>query len=196
VKLILLYVFLFSITVSFAQTKRLPPPPVVEKIVRTKAVKFSLQKRISFYPFNKSSQIKIVSFGLQAGINQQNLNDKYILPKFNDTISFSELDQIKTLTLHQIDTLSDILYNECSRWNIREYKEAGCYYPRNAFLFYDDKQQVFAYIGICFECSKIEVSDSKIFRPDLCDYMYRCLEAFFNRMGIKTSAYELRENGK
>ena len=177
-----------------AQNKRLPPPPVFQKSVRTNNVKYTLQKRISFYPFNKSAQIKLVSFGLQLDSNQRKEEQNYKLPKLNDTICFSKLDQIISLSLSQADTLTDILYNECFRSNLTEYNEAGCYYPRNAILFLDNDGHVFEYLEICFECSKVELSSSKIVKPDLCNNMYTGLEKFFKRIGVKTSSYELKRN--
>ena len=193
-KTILLHIFLIVSTSCLAQRKPLSPLSGLPKNTRTNSVKFSLQKRISFYPFNKSSQIKIVSFGLQLDSNQRKDESNYKLPMLNDTICFSKIDEIKTLTLKQIDTLTDIMYNECSRWSITESHEAGCYFPRNAILFFDKNGKVFEYIEICFECSVIETSNPKITNPDLCSYMYRHLETFFNRIGIKTSAYQLRKN--
>jgi hypothetical protein len=185
------------VTIScLAQNKRLPPPPVFQKSVRTNNAKYTLQKRISFYPFNKSAQIKIVSFGLQLDSNQRQEEKNYKLPILNDTICFSKLDQIISLNLSQADTLTDILFNECSRWNLTEYSEAGCYYPRNAILFFDKAGHVFEYMEICFECSKVELSSAKFVKPDLCNYMYKDLEKIFNRVGIKTSYYELKRNSQ
>jgi len=179
-----------------SQNKQLSPPPLNQKPTRTNSVKFSLEKRIAFYPFNKNSQIKVVSFGLQLDSNQRKLDKYYQLPKLNDTICLSQLDDIHSLSLTQIDTLTDILYNECSRWNIGEYNEAGCYYPRNAILFVDKEGKIFEYMEICFECIRIEISTPKFRKPDLCNYMYRDLEVFFKRIGVRTSARELRKSGR
>jgi len=196
VKIIFLHICLFITTLCFSQNKQRPSPPVNQKPIRTNYAAFSLEKRFAFYPFNKSYQIKVVSFGLQLDSNQRKHPDYYKLPTLNDTICISKLDDIQTLSLTQIDTLTDILYNECSRWNIRNYNEAGCYFPRNAILFYDKEGKVFEYMEICFECIRINISNSKMRKPDVCDYMYKDLEAFFKRIGVRTSAYELLQRAQ
>ena len=180
-KLLLLIICLPFGYACFGQTKKKypPPPPPYQKEVRNNSVKYSLQKRLSFYPLNKSSQIKIVSFGLHLDSIQRKCEENYKLPMLDDTICYSKLDEIKSLTLNQIDTLTDILYNECARWNINEYSEAGCYYPRNAILFIDKNGKAFEYLEICFECTIMKINNPKSAMPDLCENMYNRLEAFF-----------------
>ncbi len=196
-KFLLLFICILLSSLSFGQTKKYPPPPPpVTKVVRDNSIKYSLQKRISFYPFNKSSQIKIVSFGLQLDSCQRKLEENYKLPMLNDTLCFSKLDEIKALTLSQIDTLTDIMFNECSRWNISFGDEKGCYFPRNAILFLDNTGKVFEYMEICFECLGIKLSSAKVKQPDLCNYMYERLQAYFKKLNIKTSGLDLKRSGK
>lgn len=195
-KPVILFVLILFSTAVFAQEKQHPPPPPIrKKVIRSNQIKYSLLKRSSFYPFNKCSQIKLVSFGLHLDSNQLKIEDNCKLPTLNDTICFSKLDETKTLTKSQIDTLSDILYNECSRWNFANYTEAGCYYPRNAILFFDKDGRAFEYLEIAFDCTLIKLSNSKFIKPDLCDHMYEKLQAFFTSNGLKTSSYELKRVG-
>jgi hypothetical protein len=196
-KLLLLFICILTSSLSFGQKKKYPPPPpLFTNFVRNNTIKYSLQKRISFYPFSKSSQIKIVSFGLQLDSVQRKEENYYKLPMRNDTICFSKLDESKSLTLNQIDTLTDILYNECSRWNIRAVDEYGCYFPRNAILFFDNSGKVFEYIEICFECLGLKLSSTKIKPPDLCNDMYNHLQSYFKKIDIQTSAVELKSSSK
>jgi len=183
--LLLCYLFIGKLTIG--QTPQ-PPPTKTQKIPLTK---YTLQQRLSFYPFNKSNQIKLVSFGEQQ--DTQNIRGpiKFGLPILNDTVCFQRLDQIKVLTPKQIDTLTDILYNACSKWTIIERTEIGCYFPRNAIVFFDESNKPFEYIEICFECHGIKNSSEKISVEDVCDIMYKELQLFFKQAGLKTSAAEL-----
>ena len=170
----------------FAQTDSVPPPPSFDGPVRSSAAKFSLQERIAFYPFNKATQVKLVSFGVVPG-KDGTFKQYSALPKNNDTIAFKEFDQTLTLNLAQIDTLSDILFNECERWTISVYNRAACYFPRNAILFFNSNGEVFEYIEICFACTQVDYSSPAVTEAELCDYMYLELERFFMRQGLKTS---------
>ncbi|RKR11604.1 hypothetical protein C8C83_3344 [Flavobacterium sp. 90] len=166
--------------------------------------KFDLSKRINSYPFNKASQIKIISYNLnsdgmtrvssetydkETGKTVTNLeyNIGIELPRNNlDSLSLENVTQIKILNLSQIEKLSDILYNTCSRLNINCSEIIrGCYLPRNAILFFDENGKVFEYLEICFEC-KTKETFGKIENLDLSDYMYNDLEKYFNNLGIKT----------
>ncbi|TDX11200.1 hypothetical protein [Flavobacterium sp. S87F.05.LMB.W.Kidney.N] len=206
-KKLLSLIFLVSIIVS-AQNKSKKNSLSEPKILNTKKENIAnLSKRINSYPFNKSSQIKIISCNLS--LNNENLvasiitdtvnkkrevnitNLEYItpfeLPRKNlDSLSLENVAQIKTLTIPQIEKLSDILYNTCSKLNISCSEiTRGCYLPRNAILFFDENNKVFEYIEICFEC-KTKETFGKIENLDLSDNMYKQLEFFFNVIGIKT----------
>jgi len=106
----------------------------------------------------------------------------------NGTILWDQMDQIKTLRLSEAITLSDVLYNSCYRWSEWEDKKTGCYFPRNAILFFDDKEQPFEYLEICFECRAIEKSSPKIKVLENCSYLYEELQKYFTILGIKTQA--------
>ncbi len=175
---------------------------------------FNLSKRINSYPFNKASQIKIISYNLnsdgmtrvsaetydkETGITVTNLdyNIGIELPRNNlDSLSLENVTQIKTLNLSQVEKLSDILYNTCSRLKINySLIIRGCYLPRNAILFFDENDKVFEYLEICFEC-KTKESFGKIENLDLSDYMYKDLEKYFNNLGIRTKYEPLASPSK
>jgi len=194
------FVFFVSIlfnSVVIGQNKDFyPSPPLSQKVERSNKTKYSLQKRLSFCPFNECSQIKLVSFGLKLDSNQRKVEDNYKLPTLNDSVFFSRLDEVKTLSKKQIDTLSDILFNECSRWNFAIYTESDCYYPRNAIQFLNKTGNIFDYIEIALECKMLKTGTQKSIRVNECNEMYSHLESFFKRFGLKTSDYEVRKLGR
>lgn len=196
---------LLTTTIANAQRKTSKPSgPESNKSQKVTETNFNLSKRINFYPFNKTSQIKIISYNLnsdgmtrvssetydkETGKTVTNLdyNIGIELPRKNlDSLSLENVTQIKTLNLSQVEKLSDILYNTCSRLNANcSQTIRGCYLPRNAILFFDENGKVFEYLEICFEC-KTKETFGKIENLDLSDYMYNDLEKYFNNLGIKT----------
>ncbi|WP_264530880.1 hypothetical protein [Flavobacterium sp. N502540] len=169
---------------------------------------FNLSKRINSYPFNKTSQIKIISYNLNSDgmtriskvtynketgrtVTTLDYNIGIELPINNlDSLSLKNVTQIKTLNLSQVEKLSDILYNTCSRLNTNcSQIIRGCYLPRNAILFFDETGKVFECLELSFEC-KTKETFGKIENLDLSDYMYNDLEKYFNEMGIRTK-YEI-----
>lgn len=63
----------------------------------------SFSNRLKRYPFNKTTQIKLVSF-VGGFRNEEGL------PIENDTVCFSKLLETMTLTVPKIDTLTDMLF--------------------------------------------------------------------------------------
>lgn len=200
-KIILIGIILFIAFVSNAQKSKIPQPKTnsskKENIV-------NLSKRINSYPFNKSSQIKIISYNLNSNgmtsvsketynketgktVTNLNYNAGIELPRKNlDSISLENAAQIKTLTILQIAKISDILYNTCSRLKTNcSQIVRGCYLPRNAILFFDENNKVFEYLELCFEC-KTKETFGKIENLDLSDNMFTHLEKYFNEIGIQT----------
>ena len=175
---------------ALAQKKNYPPPPPPpSEPKRTSVSKYDLKKRLAFYPFNRSTQVKLAYF--EPAIIEGPAGDSvevYQLPVDADSVCLSKLKVIKPLTLQQVDTLTDILFNECFRWNIGYSYMNSCYRPRNAILFFDESGKSFEYIEICFECVRLQLSNQKARQPGRCEYMYEYLESFFNRCGVKTTA--------
>jgi hypothetical protein len=136
-KLLLLF-FLLCSTAIVAQRKKRdapppPPPPRRFKIFYKrensncgKKHHHSAEKRMSNYPFALTTNIKLVSFKpTPCGFS-----DKcYELPIKNDTICFSKLHEVKTLSLKDINELTNLLYNydiidqhECHFFKVRFFK--------------------------------------------------------------------------
>jgi hypothetical protein len=188
IKSLLTIVLLVMIIKSYGQDSVIINP----KPEPTGFIKYTSNQRLLFYPFSKARQIKIVSF--HWDIDTSNGRKKvvnYRIPLFNDTIQQSEFDQIVNLTQSEIDTMTDILYNECSKWTVVLNNGNMCYFPRNAIIFYDQNDIPFEYIEICFECRGFIKSIQEIVSPEKCDSMFLKLQEFFSIRDIKTSAFEL-----
>jgi hypothetical protein len=175
-------VFLFSAEITFCQ---ILPPAEAKKIEFTRYNKYQRQQ---FYPFNKATAIKLVSFG---NGNDSAGDMEMLLPVENDTLCLSKLKQAVLLKKTQTDSLTDILYNTCSRWTITQTDHSGCYFPRNAIVFLDQKDRVLDFIEICFECRGIRLGSKKIKAFDDCSYMFNELQSFFRRTTLATTAGEL-----
>lgn len=168
----------------------------------------SLGLRIKNYPFNKASKIKIVSYNLQFAKHTYSqpaqppaktkedslkLNEFYNRPMsidFRDIIetqSEKEVEESKTLNLNEISQLTHILFNTCNKYYINMRSQSGCFFPRNAVIFYDENDKIFEIMEICFECGGVETSPNKFFDwRESCEYIYPELEKFFNDNGLKT----------
>jgi hypothetical protein len=170
----------------------------------------SLDKRMASFPFNQAAKVKIISFNLKylgkslpspPPSTAFKTNEEYI--RFQETVkklgrpieledfiknpSEEDIQNSKILTLAEISELTNILYNTCNKYYLGNQMGNKCYFPRNAILFYDENDQIFAYFEVCFECS-----GSKSFPKDqgnvveTCGYLYTELEKFFNRKGLTT----------
>lgn len=167
----------------------------------------SLGLRIKNYPFNKSSKIKIVSYNLKfikqtlfepipiprTKEDSVKVNELVNRPKsidFRDVLetqSEREVEQSKTLNLNEISQLTHILFNTCNKYYISEHSQSGCFFPRNAVIFYDENDKIFEIMEICFQCGGIETHPDKFFNwRESCEYIYPELEKFFNENGLQT----------
>lgn len=151
----------------------------------------SFSDRLKNYPFNIAKEIELVSFKMPVDPVWGDIL-KARLPRENDTICYSKLLEVKTITWAQVDSLTDILYNYGPK---SVYKLKGkvyfidtflqCYYPRNAILFLDADKKVIEYIEICFECEKEKTSSDKIQLGPKCNQKYILLQNFFTQAGIE-----------
>ncbi|WP_379969455.1 hypothetical protein [Epilithonimonas sp. UC225_85] len=164
--------------------------------------------RIKNYPFNKATKIKIVSYNLEFAKqtigrvpppppktkdDSIKLKEFYNLPNsvdFREIVesqSEKDAEQSKILNLTEISRLTHILFNTCSKYFTGLSSRSGCFFPRNAVLFYDENDKIFEIMEICFECGGIETYPNKFFDwQEACEYIYPDLEKFFNENGLKT----------
>ncbi|MCF6405029.1 hypothetical protein L3C95_19160 [Chitinophaga filiformis] len=199
-KMRLFVAFLFIAQSLSAQKKLLPLPPRKVYIEGcAKKTHFSFASRIKHYPFNLSAQVQLISFdGLVKitddgeftfRLNPEQIGDGGLLSDDNDTIKPIPIPvgmrEIRTMTLAQIDTLTDILYNYGYAGDIQVISKTGCYIPRNAILFRDNNGKVIAFIEICFECRNTRLSSENISLGEHCQWKLDMLKALFKKVGIK-----------
>ena len=137
--------------------------------------------RLKYYPFNVASSVQLVSFDLGKYI----IDDEDSIKKINNQVLKSKLNEVKTLTLPQIDKLTDILFNYGFRGDILVIQELACYDPRNGIVFLDKNNKVVECIEICFECRKTVQSSEKIAIGEMCDQKLDMLKNFFKEVGIE-----------
>lgn len=150
-----------------------------------------LSERLKLYPFNKATQIQLVSFKSRYDTAVGEYY-KDSLPHMNDTVCYSKLFEVKTLISTQVDTLTDLIYNYGFKF---KYKPKGkvyfigaisqCYHPRNAILFLDKDNKLFEFIEICFECERTRISSDKVSFGTDCNQKLQLIKSFFKDTGIK-----------
>jgi hypothetical protein len=185
-KIFILILGIFLATFSFAQKLKLKPPGSSPDTYSKKelaqerknhncthANHYSSSKRLKNYPFNKAAQIKLVSF------------EGFQIPKIGDSICMGKMNEIETLTLLQIDSLTNLFYNVGFGGTILLIQDIQCYDPRNAILFLDNTGKAFAYIEICFGCQHTVMSDERIDIGDICDQKFELIRKVFSNAGIK-----------
>jgi len=156
-----------------------------------KKTRFSFASRIKHYPFNLSAQVQLISFD---GLVKLSDNGEFRffsqdppLVDGTDTTWTSPvgLKEIRTLTLKQIDSLTDILYNYGFARKPNVARVMQCYSPRNAILFRDNNGKVIAFIELCFECQNTRESSDKISLGEMCEQKFDLLKALFSQVGIE-----------
>lgn len=191
------------------KTKYLPPPPppsanwsemeadsaymadwgasvkyykALEESLKT-YTKYSTAQRRRFYPFNRASSVQLAYF------DYKDPSENRTLPLKNGSVDLEEIDVLVRLNDTELDSLTDILYNSGYRQYISSSSKMGCYYPRNAILFADDKNNISEYIEICFDCHQFRKSRNKVhFAPDgFTNQSLNLLEQFFNNQGLTTT---------
>ncbi len=141
----------------------------------------TLNKRLSKFPFNEAIKIKIVSFE-----KPDSFHFTYLLPIKNKLVDNTKLKETIILNNLQIDSLTNIIYNYGYKGIFHSFNENACLYkPKNAILFLDKNEQVFAFIELCFECGEYRMSDNRISIGELCSQKYLLLKMFFYKNGIR-----------
>ncbi|MDR6920046.1 hypothetical protein [Chryseobacterium sp. 2987] len=170
----------------------------------------ALSKRIAKFPFNQAVKVKIISFNLKLlgkslpspppptafKTNEEYLRFQEAEKKLRKPIELEDfiknptdedIQESKILTLAEISELTNILYNTCSKYYLENKMGNKCYFPRNAVLFYDENDQIFAYFEVCFECSgSRSFPDDQLNFIETCEYLYPELEKFFKSKGLTT----------
>ncbi|AZA77040.1 hypothetical protein EG347_05715 [Chryseobacterium sp. G0186] len=211
------FIILFSLffTFSFAQKKKKARDLLAEIHqyphggINKDFKPVPLQKRLTRFPFDKAVKVKIISYNLNfigsavpylpkppVHIQSDSISLKKYYENFKKPVALENLikdinhkdiQESKTLTLTEISELSDVLYNTCKKYYIAYTSKNGCFFPRNAILFYDEDDNVFAYFEICFECLGIESFPKEMMDPiETCEFLYPDLKKFFKSKGLTT----------
>jgi hypothetical protein len=187
---IAIFFFISILPFTIHGQKKYPKiPRIPSKVIRYKKSKYSLETRLKFHPFDSTAHVRIMSFNGRKGANEYD-EDQYGLPVIGDSVIQNLIDSSVILSPTQIATLTDIMYNECSRYNINQSTKMGCDDPRNAIVFYDCKNKMFEYIDICFGCHQIKYSNKRIEEINDCDYFFEKMQLFMSKLGLKTTRQE------
>ena len=166
-----------SLTAQTNSSLPFPPSPPNPNSFKLRCVHTNIyieKQRLAFYPFNKASRVKLISF--KDTINTEISDGK------------TKNYEVVTLNRQQMVKLTDILYNYTFRGKKYE-EEANCYVPRNAIIFCDDQNVEFERIELCFECNQYKKSSDKIIMGDFCVGKYELLKNLFRKAGIKYGVF-------
>ncbi len=193
---IICFIFLLMIQGLHAQQRVFPlkkphPPDQKEMEIMEKNVlcarysNLDFSTRLKRYPFSKACKIQFVSFeNNMAGSDSVIFIGNEKLPILNDTVCYSKLTEVKTLTNAEIDSLSDIIYNIGYGGPVTISFSSGCYIPRNAILFLTCSGKVIEFIEICFECQGTRESSKKVSLGEMCDSKLDLVMSLFRKTGI------------
>jgi hypothetical protein len=142
--------------------------------------------RLKDYPYNVACKIQFVSFvnSIDSTETQERkVNDS--LPVLNDTVCYSRLNEVRTLTHAEIDLLSDIVYNYGYKGPVSFVAVSNCYIPRNAILFLDCSGKLLEFIEICFDCERMRESSEKVSLGEVCEQKFNMVKDLFRKVGIE-----------
>ncbi len=172
-----MWLLTLSLTAQTKSSLPFPPPPPNPNSFNLKCVhanSYTEKQRFAFYPFNKASSVKLISFK-----DTQNTEISDRKTKSHEEITLNKQEMVK---------LTDILYNYSSRGKRYE-EETNCYEPRNAIIFCDNQGTEFERIELCFECSQYKKSSDKMMIGDFCVGKYELLKHLFRKVGIKYGVF-------
>lgn len=149
---------------------------------------YTSKERNSINPFSLAKEVWLVAFPFLED------NTVHLISFDPLIIDHANFRETILLSASATDTLTDILYNYAYRRNPDSlngkpvyyvYGEKGCYMPRNAILFLNEKRKTFAFIELCFECSNFRVSSNEVVTGNFCIQKYDLLKRFFRDHTIR-----------
>ncbi|PWV57013.1 hypothetical protein [Chitinophaga sp. S165] len=200
---------LFIAQTLYGQKKTYYPPPdrmlSKQEIAREKRNHHfkrtgneTFSSRMKRYPFNTSDVVQFISFDLNGlatitadGEIKLNSSDPGLLEldtltgNYISTVKPLSVKDVVSLTMSQIDTLTDILYNHGFAGPIYSSRSNECYSPRNAIIFRDNDGKALAFIELCFECKETRLSDERISPGEMCDEKLDMIKTLFGKVGIR-----------
>ena len=147
----------------------------------------SEKERLTYFPFSKSSQIKIISFKDKSDgpVGQDLIKYMESIKLGKDIFSPNLYEEIATLTPQQINHLTDIIFNYSHKKEPYAIAQAGCYMPRNVIFFMDENNIIIAWLELCFGCDNYRTSDKKLTIGEYCDQKYDMLKSIFKEAKIQ-----------
>jgi hypothetical protein len=121
------------------------------------------------YPFNVAAQVVLTSYELDFMAKKEGTPD---------------LERV-VLSKTQIDSLTDLLFNNFFKGRTYFVEGVGCFMPRNAIVFVDASGKEFERADVCFECLNYHTSPTEFKFGDDCRYKMSLLDPFFISCGIK-----------
>jgi hypothetical protein len=121
------------------------------------------------YPFNVAAQVVLTSYELEFMAKKEGTPD---------------LERI-VLSKIQIDSLTDLLFNNFFKGRVYFGEGVGCFEPRNAIVFVDAAGKEFERADVCFVCGNYRTAPTEFTFGDDCKVKMRLLDPFFVSCGIK-----------
>lgn len=121
------------------------------------------------YPFNVAAQVVLTSYELD------------FMAKKEGTPDFERI----VLSKNQIDSLTDLLFNNFFKGRTYFAEGVGCFMPRNAIVFVDASGKEFERADVCFECLNYKTAPTEFKFGHDCEVKMNLLDAFFVSCGIK-----------
>ncbi|MBD3584053.1 hypothetical protein [Flavobacterium selenitireducens] len=170
---------LIFITNIYGQRKHLEKT-LIENSKCTELNRYSLSKRLAFYPFSVAKSIALISF-------DDPKMDENAIPIRDKILDMEKVKEFLILKPNEIGDLTHIIYNygqndKFPKYGVENYK---CYNPRNAILFLGDKNEVVEYIEICFQCYGIKLSSDNIKTWPECSEKLNLIKNYFIKAKIR-----------
>ncbi len=165
---------------------------------------FSIEERNQNYPFNKATRIVFASFNDHHRKLSQNKNKIYekgeiisyiegeIMQEYFDSLKVDftrynpdDFEEKVDLNDEQKNELTDLIFNFGTKKKNLTVGGAKCYTPRNAILFFDENNQLFGFLEICFQCNGFRKSIKEIDLDDKCGEKLYLLKDQFAKAGIE-----------
>lgn len=162
---------------------------------------FSVEERNQNYPFNKAKRIVFASFEEDENKIPKNKRSKNydgeralyaegqimkiyfdILKKRPSKYNPDDFEEKVDLNDEQKNELTDLIFNVGNNIYV---SGARCYKPRNTILFFDDKNNLFEFVELCFECNNYRTNSEKMDLNNNCDEKLYLLKEQFAKAGIK-----------
>jgi len=189
----------FCLLISFINTSAQEEEPQCVKIKN-----FSVEERNQDYPFNKARRVVFASFKENHRKLLKNKGRVYekgeiisyvegkIMQEYFDSLRVDftrynpdDFEEKVDLNDDQKNELTDLIFNFGTKKKNLTVGGAKCYMPRNAILFFNENDELFGFLEICFQCNGFRKSNKEIDLYDRCGEKLYLLKEQFAKAGIK-----------